>query len=243
MEKAGVATAPAEGKGLPFQLRGSLQTLLCLRLLRPDDPDFFRLLLDKIAHAPDFFRSAPVLLDVAVLGERAPDDLGDLVERLRQQRLVPVGIQNGTPAWNDAAGALGLALFGAGGAGANPAERREPQTPAQGKAGGGLVIAQPVRGGQQVLADGGDLVVTAPVGHGAEVAAAGHIHVYAPLRGRAFAGINGDEGAMIFCDQLHAELVSIAGIHLVSEAIEARFIGRRVRIRCHQERLVIDTPS
>ena len=243
MEKAGVATAPAEGKGLPFQLRGSLQTLLCLRLLRPDDPDFFNLLVDKIAHAPDFFRSAPVLLDVAVLGDRSPDDLGSLIERLRQQRLVPVGLQNGTPAWNDAASALGLALFGTGGAGANPAERRERELPAAAKAGGGLAIAQPVRGGQQVLTNSGDLVVTAPVGHGAEVAAAGHIHIYAPLRGRAFAGINGDENAMIFCDQLHAELVSIAGIHLVNEAIEPRFIGKRVRIRCQAERLVIDAPA
>jgi len=80
----------------------------------------------------------------------------------------------------------------------------------------------------------------APVSAGAEVAAAGHIHVYAPLRGRAFAGMNGDEQAMIFCEQLHAELLSIAGIHQVSEELDARLLGKRVRASLAAERLKIE---
>ncbi len=237
MDRTAAAQSPVEGARLPFQLRGSLQTLLCLRLLRPDDPEFFRLLLDKIAHAPDFFRSAPVLLDVGVIATDAPDGLAALVERLRQHRLVPVGIQNGSSAWNDAAMGLGLALFGAGGGASAPSQRREAERP---KAGTARVVGTPVRGGQQIVAEEGDLVVTAPVGHGAEVAAAGHIHVYAPLRGRAFAGMNGDERAMIFCGQLDAELVSIAGIHVVNEALPPRLMGKPVRIRCEGETLVFD---
>ena len=97
-----------------------------------------------------------------------------------------------------------------------------------------------MRGGQQVVAADGDLVVMAPVSSGAEVAAAGHIHVYAPLRGRAFAGMNGDEQAMIFCEQLHAELLSIAGIHLVSEEIDPRLLGKRVRATLVAERLKVE---
>src|SRR3954451_11279677 len=108
-------SAAARGLGRPFQVRGSMQTILWLRLLEPGHPDFFALLLDKIAHSPDFFRAAPVVLDVGQVADREPVDLADFAARLREQRLFPVGIQNGSPAWNEAALAAGLALFGAGG--------------------------------------------------------------------------------------------------------------------------------
>lgn len=230
--------------GLPFQIRGSLQTLLSLKILRPDDPAFFTALIEKVAHAPDFFRNAPLVLDAAAVKAKAPDCLPGIVERLREHRVVPVGLQNGSPAWNDAAVALGLAIFGAGGSrGAEhkPAERAQAQ--ASGKAPSppaGIVVREPVRGGQQVVAPDGDLIVMAPVSAGAEVAAAGHIHVYAPLRGRAFAGMNGDERAMIFCEQLNAELLSIAGIHLVNEELDARLLGKRVRATLNGERLKVE---
>jgi septum site-determining protein MinC len=44
---------------------------------------------------------------------------------------------------------------------------------------------------------------------------------------------------MIFCDQLAAELVSIAGVHMVSEQFDERLINRRVRIHCLGEKLWI----
>ena len=40
------------------------------------------------------------------------------------------------------------------------------------------IITSPVRGGQQIYAQGGDLVVTASVSPGAELLADGNIHVY-----------------------------------------------------------------
>jgi septum site-determining protein MinC len=46
------------------------------------------------------------------------------------------------------------------------------------------VIDRPLRSGQQVYARNSDLVVLAAVNFGAEILADGHIHVYAPLRGR-----------------------------------------------------------
>ncbi len=61
-----------------------------------------------------------------------------------------------------------------------------------------LVIDRPVRSGQQIYARGRDLVVLAMVNPGAEVIADGHIHVHAPLRGRAIAGARGDTSARIF---------------------------------------------
>ncbi len=79
------------------------------------------------------------------------------------------------------------------------------------------IITTPVRGGQQVYAQGGDLVVVSSVSPGAELLADGNIHVYGPMRGRALAGVKGDTKARIFCQQLSAELVSIAGQYKVSE--------------------------
>ena len=100
------------------------------------------------------------------------------------------------------------------------------------------VVREPVRSGQQITSEG-DLVVLAPVSPGAELAAVGHIHVYASLRGRAFAGIEGDEPALIFCDQLEAELLSVAGVHLVNEEIEPDKLRRRAACMLEHERLVI----
>jgi septum site-determining protein MinC len=62
------------------------------------------------------------------------------------------------------------------------------------------------------------------------VAADGHVHVYSRLRGRAHAGVKGDPDARIFCHRLEAQLVSVAGVWLVNEDIDARFLGKRVQI-------------
>jgi septum site-determining protein MinC len=80
-----------------------------------------------------------------------------------------------------------------------------------------LVVDKPLRSGQQVYARGRDLVVLAMVNPGAEVMADGHIHVYAPLRGKAIAGAKGDTSARIFAASLEAELVSIAGVYRTSD--------------------------
>jgi septum site-determining protein MinC len=243
--QAAAAKTPSDGHAYPFQVRGSLQTLLSLRLIAPGDPEFFAMLVDKIAHAPDFFRDAPVVLDVAPIAQTPPIDVVAFVAALRAHRLVPIGLQNGSAAWRDAAAAAGLARFGGGGQIADrpldppPARRAAApaDVPAPAPRGPSLVVPEPVRGGQQVHAPDGDVVVLGAVGHGAEVAAAGHIHVYGPLRGRAFAGIGGDETAMIFCDQLDAELLSIAGVYMVNEAIDPRLINRRVRVTCEGDGL------
>ena len=76
-----------------------------------------------------------------------------------------------------------------------------------------MVVDKPLRSGQRVYAKGGDLVVLAMVNPGAEVIADGHIHVYAPLRGRAVAGARGDTSARIFALTFEPELVSIAGVY------------------------------
>ena len=92
------------------------------------------------------------------------------------------------------------------------------------------VISQPVRSGQQILAPNGDLVILSSVNAGAEVLAAGNIHVYGALRGRALAGINGDTSACVFSMQCNPELVAVAGEYVVNELLDKEVMNRSVMI-------------
>jgi len=76
-----------------------------------------------------------------------------------------------------------------------------------------------VRSGQQIYAKESDLVISGDVGAGAEVIADGSIHIYGTLRGKALAGAMGNNNAAIFCQTLEPELVSIAGVYKLSEAL------------------------
>jgi septum site-determining protein MinC len=100
------------------------------------------------------------------------------------------------------------------------------------------IIDAPVRSGQRVYAKGGDLILLAPVSSGAEVVADGHVHAYAPIRGRVMAGVLGDESACIFCKDLSAELVSIAGRYKISEDLQPRYMGRLVAVSLSGDRLI-----
>ena len=81
------------------------------------------------------------------------------------------------------------------------------------------IITTPIRSGQQIHHNG-DLIITAPVSPGAEVLAGGNIHAYGPFRGRALAGINGNDNARIYCTHFEAELVSIHGHYKLAPAID-----------------------
>jgi septum site-determining protein MinC len=95
-----------------------------------------------------------------------------------------------------------------------------------------MVIDRPLRSGQQVYARGRDLVVMAMVNPGAEVIADGHIHVYAPLRGKAIAGARGNTDARIFALSMAPELISIAGIYRTSEnALPDNVQGKAAQVR------------
>jgi septum site-determining protein MinC len=104
-----------------------------------------------------------------------------------------------------------------------------------------LLIDRPLRSGQQVYARGADLVITAVVNFGAEVIADGHIHVYAPLRGRAIAGARGNTDARIFTTCLEPELIAIAGTYRTSEtALPTDVRGKPAQVRLVGDRLVME---
>lgn len=103
-----------------------------------------------------------------------------------------------------------------------------------------LVIDRPLRSGQRIYAEG-DLVILGQVSNGAEVIAEGNIHVYAPLRGRALAGVHGNHAARIFCTCLEPELISIAGIYRTTEnPLAADVHGKPVQVRLDDEKLIFE---
>jgi len=230
------------------RLRGGTFTLMVLDVPASGDP--LAGIEAKLRQAPSFFESAPVVLDLQAVGAQGKLDIIDLVARIRELGLIPVGVQNGSEAQNEQALAAGLCPFplwrsgrqrpereGKPGKRAAPSDQARPPEPEGTPA---MLLTQPVRSGRRVYARGGDLVATAPVSAGAELIADGHVHVYGPLRGRALAGVRGDENARIFCQSLQAELVSIAGAYRVRDDIEEELIGQAVQISLQGERLVIE---
>lgn len=242
-----------QNRQLAIDLKGSVFTITVMRLYHNDLAHLERELRHYVAKSPRFFNNAPVVIDVSTLQEPAtPIDFKAMAELLRGLHLVPVGVRHADAAQQDAAVAAGLAIMNGGtlkdlpGAQAPPAAglRRTPPAVEHKKTGASQtqatkVIHQPVRSGQQIYARGGDLVVLAAVNAGAEIVADGNIHVYAPLRGRALAGVQGGTGARIFCQHMAAELVAIAGHYRVFEdAVPREFRDKPVQVHLDKEQLV-----
>ncbi|MBC7906450.1 MAG: septum site-determining protein MinC [Rhodospirillaceae bacterium] len=221
----------------PFQLRAASLTLLTLKLVNPADPEFFPRLRTMLSLAPGFYRNAPIVLDLSATGAKPPVDLAEFCAQLKELGISPVGIQRANAAWERAAASAGLPAFPAGRATDATAAQPAAKEPTK-AAGGTRIIAEPVRSGRQVYAHKGDLIVLGPVSHGAELLADGHIHVYGPLRGRALAGMSGDKSARIFCRSLEAELVSVAGLYMVSEQLDQTLLGKPAQIRLDGDALV-----
>lgn len=246
---APVRKAGTSEEAASIQFRGGLYTLMRLKVSNPRDQAFFTALMTKIAQAPDFFRNAPVVLDLQDLADAPPFNMAELIRRLRQHQLVPVAVANGTDEQNKAAINAGISILRGGGAEAPaprtaeisvlPASEHRDAAPTP-AAGPTLLITQAVRSGQQIYARQGDIVVLASISAGAELLSDGHIHVYGTLRGRAHAGLKGNEAARIFCRSLEAELVSIAGFWRVREDMPEDLIGKPVQIFLKGEQVVIE---
>ncbi len=221
----------------PYRLGEARRRLLTLAVLDPWNPQFFMRLGRALFAAPARYRNAAVVLDLGPVAGRTPLNLAEFCRRLRQYQLVPVAVVNAGEAWAQMAANAGLAVFEDAGEAAPRAAAAPPDSRRT------RVVEEPVRSGQQVYAPGGDLVVLSTVHPGAEVLADGHIHVYGALRGRALAGIRGDAGARVFCRRLEAELVSVAGVYAVSEALETERHPGAVQIRLDGETLVVEPLS
>ena len=227
------------------ELKGTTFTISVLHL-SDGNPDRIRQLLEaKVAQAPQFFNCAPLVLNVERLSEIP--DFEQLRELVESEDFVLVGITGARDeAMKTAAKAAGLAVMVSGKSRKTDPEPAAPApdpveaAPVQAPMEPSQVHVGPVRSGQQIYAAGTSLVVLGSVSPGAEVIADDSIHIYGALRGRAIAGAKGNPLARIYCQQLQAELLSIAGTFQLSDALPAGLIQEPVHIRLDNEQLRID---
>ena len=214
-----------------YDIKSATLPLIAL-LLRTHDTRMLQAdLTRRLASTPGFFDNDPVVIDLGGLAEpQAEVDLPTVCALLRAHGMLPVAVRGAQSHHLESAHQAGL--FEAHDLNLPSTARAEPVVQevevvreivrevvreVPGSAQPALVVDKPLRSGQHVYARGRDLIVLAMVNPGAEIMADGHIHVYAPLRGKAIAGARGDESARIFTSCLEAELISIAGTYRTSD--------------------------
>jgi septum site-determining protein MinC len=219
-----------------FELRShALETLFFV--VKTTNLDRLRTALSRrFEAAPAFFTDDAVVIDVSALPMDQSVPVEAIASLLLQMRMRPIGVVafEAQRHWVKLSSLPLVAL-------PTPARtqqyksdktRNEESKPA-------LIIDKPVRSGQQIYAKG-DLIMLGAVNQGAEIMAEGHIHVYAPLRGRALAGISGNHTARIFCVCCTPELISIAGVYRTAETpLPDHLQGKPVQVGLLDEKLII----
>ncbi len=231
-----IATQPLQS----IRFRG--RSLLAFALV-PEPPvaDWLAELDKWTRNSPGFFAGKPVILDLATvtLSESA---ILHLVDQLAERGIRIMGLEGVDPA------ACGLKLPPVLLGGRPGGEEKPGDTPADAAASTAVAAAQPattppsspqpasmliespIRSGQSVVFPFGEVTVLGSVASGAEIVAAGSIHIYGTLRGRAMAGSMGDAKARIFCSRNEAELLAIDGYYQTAESTNASLRGRPVQV-------------
>lgn len=238
-----IATRPPRHS---FRFRGRNFLALVLRPALPVS-GWLSELDDWLNRSPGFFTGKPLILDLAgVALERA--DIAALIGELKTRTIRIMGIEGAEASLLDdtlpplltggrTLGAVEVAeavspapaASGATPAAATdaaPATDKAPTAsaitplPSPARQVGSLLVETPVRSGQAVINTDGDVIVLGSVASGAEIIAAGSIHVYGALRGRALAGVYGSETARVFCRRFEAELIAIGSHFKVTEEID-----------------------
>lgn len=231
-----------------LEFKSSTFSVPVLVLASNDLTTLDHLLQKKIKLAPEFFRNSPVVFDVQNLNKQGLDiDIAELTGIIYKAGMLPIGIRGGNDHQNNKALELLIPVYSLHhsviaennssetqkekAAVSQPpvAERTAPAT---------MLITQPVRSGQRIYATG-DLIVLAQVSAGAEILAEGNIHVYNTLRGRVLAGVLGNTEARIFCSDLQAELISIAGNYKISEDLNESIRNKPVQVYLQEHTLII----
>lgn len=230
----------------PIEFKGSSFTLSVVHLHHSQPEVIRQALQDKIDQAPAFLLNAPVVLNVSAL-------TGDINWKQMQQAVMATGLRIvGVSGCKDEAlkkmiARAGLPVLSEGKENrkqaAAPVVEAAPVVPAviAEAASKTRIINTPVRSGQQIYARNADLIVTSSVSAGAELVADGNIHIYGMMRGRALAGVGGQRDSQIFCTNLAAELVSIAGEYWMMDHIPAEFFGKAARLSLKEGALTIQT--
>jgi septum site-determining protein MinC len=197
-------------------------------VLAPEPPveDWLDALDAQVRRSPSFFDGRPVVLDLAALPSEQPDVAG-LLRRLNGRGIRIIGTEGAHASWQ------GLEqwapLHASGTRPARQIDVPDEPRPAPTHDANSLLIDQPVRSGQSIVFERGDVTIVGSVASGAEVIAAGSVHVYGALRGRAIAGLTGNHAARIFCRRLEAELLAIDGVYQTADDMAAALRGKPVQ--------------
>lgn len=229
---------------MPIEFKGSSFTLSVVHLHHSQPEVIRQALQDKIDQAPGFLKNAPVVLNVSALN-------GDINWKQMQQAVSATGLRIvGVSGCKDDALKKMIARAGLPVLSEGSDRKKRAETPVAAPVAAPVVaetvnktriINTPVRSGQQIYARNADLIVTSSVSAGAELVADGNIHIYGMMRGRALAGASGDRDCQIFCTNLAAELVSIAGEYWIMDQIPAEFFGKAARLCLKEGALTIQT--
>jgi septum site-determining protein MinC len=234
-----------------YEIKSASLPLVAFLLKTADTSALQADLSRRLGATPGFFDNDPVVIDLSALEDPHADiDLPSVCLLLRTHNMLPVAVRGASETQLRNAAKAGL--FEARDLSHQAETRVETvvqevvreievvrEVPAAG-GGSAMVIDKPLRSGQHVYAKGRDLVVLAMVNPGAEIMADGHIHVYAPLRGKAIAGARGDESARIFTACLEAELISIAGTYRTSDTpLPDDVAGKPAQITLQGDKLVM----
>ncbi|AMR76539.1 septum site-determining protein MinC [Cupriavidus nantongensis] len=253
-----------------FELRSGNVDALLLALQTADMAALRDDLLTRFEATPDFFSNDVIALDLRALDDDSEVALGTVIDTLATLKARAIGVvaragqrewaeRFGLPLLDSQARRNGAAERAAEARAAAAAEQAVAEQAAREEAARAaaqaatdaavaaavrqnqtLLIDKPLRSGQQVYAHG-DVVIMDVVSYGAEVIAEGNIHIYAPLRGRALAGVKGNTAARIFSTCMEPELISIAGIYRTAEqTLPADVHGKTAQVRLADEKLILE---
>ncbi len=223
-----------------IEFKGRMLMVTVLRLHTTDPELVTQQLNAHLSDSNDWVRAMPLVLDVSEAGDNIEGALPTLISGLKELSLNLLGLAGFQPE-DDSTQTQGLPHIHLGSKRQRtPQSPQEPATTAAPQQAAApkptLTLDKPVRSGQRIYSEG-DLIITSSVGEGAEAIAAGNIHIYGNLRGRALAGAPDNESARIYCQRLNAELVAVAGHYRVAENLPETSRQEAVKIGFDGENL------
>lgn len=218
-------------------------------VLAPEPPfDEWLAELDaRLLHQSSFFSNRPVILDLAALAPSMAET-AKIISTVESRGLRLVAVEGVNADWVSPRLAplpgtpMPVGMF-------NPREEQRG-TPSknrysldekpEAKTVASLLVEEPVRSGQSLIFPQGDVTVIGSVASGSEIVAGGSIHIYGALRGRAFAGTNGNTKARIFCNRFEAELLVIDGLYKTADDFDPELRGAQVQAHLDRDVLSIE---
>ena len=202
----------------------------------------------RLLHQSGFFSNRPVILDLAALVPSMAET-AKIISAVESRCLRLVAVEGVSADWVSPRLAplpgtpMPIGMFNPTGEKQRGAQTRnrytldeKPET----KPVASLLVEEPVRSGQSLIFPQGDVTVIGSVASGSEIVAGGSIHIYGTLRGRAFAGTNGNAKARIFCNRFDAELLVIDGLYKTADDFDPALRGEQVQAHLDRDVLNIE---